>query len=216
MALVRDPSPALCYVEPLSIDVSLTGIVEIGQENLHHPKQLMEECTVRIHPWELPMVAADISSSSPSSSVVTFDGHGEEYCAAWMDDNGNCFTFGGDGGGRDLTAAAATEKRPRAYAPSQIAEEEAVAAPKKHCGGGKRMAATKQPNKVPTTRATKEPQNEAAKNRRERISERLRTLQELLKVLETDAFWPAPGGEAPKMSQVKEALDAILRSAPFS
>ncbi|KAF8657453.1 hypothetical protein HU200_060013 [Digitaria exilis] len=227
MALARDPSPALCYDEPLFIDVSLTGIVEIGQENLHHPKQLMEECTVGIHPWELPMVAADISSSSPSSSVITFDGHGEEYCAASMDDNGNCFTFGGDGGGSDLTAAAATEKRPRAYAPSQIAEEEAVAAPKKHCGGDNRMAATtKQPNK----------------NRREGISERLRALQELvpsgskvdtvtmldkaityvkfmqpqLKVLETDAFWPAPGGEAPKMSQVKEALDAILRSAPFS
>ena len=76
-------------------------------------------------------------------------------------------------------------------------------------------------------------------NRRERISERLRTLQELVpngtkvdlvtmlekaisyvkflqlqvKVLATDEFWPAQGGKAPEISQVREALDAILLSA---
>jgi len=77
-------------------------------------------------------------------------------------------------------------------------------------------------------------------NRRERISERLRTLQELVpvlvtkvdlvtmlekaisyvkflqlqvKVLATDEFWPAQGGKAPEISQVREALDAILSSA---
>ncbi|XP_039787335.1 transcription factor RHD6-like [Panicum virgatum] len=78
-----------------------------------------------------------------------------------------------------------------------------------------------------------------APNRRERISERLRTLQELVpngtkvdlvtmlekaisyvkflqlqvKVLATDEFWPAQGGKAPEISQVREALDVILSSA---
>ncbi|KAK1619218.1 hypothetical protein QYE76_024735 [Lolium multiflorum] len=77
-------------------------------------------------------------------------------------------------------------------------------------------------------------------NRREKISERLRTLQELVpngtkvdmvtmlekaityvkflqlqvKVLATDEFWPEQGGMAPEISQVKEALDAILSSSP--
>ncbi|KAG1342750.1 transcription factor bHLH83-like [Cocos nucifera] len=75
-------------------------------------------------------------------------------------------------------------------------------------------------------------------NRRERISERLKILQDLIpngskvdlvtmlekaisyvkflqlqvKVLATDEFWPAQGGKAPEVSQVKEAMDAILSS----
>jgi hypothetical protein len=35
-----------------------------------------------------------------------------------------------------------------------------------------------------------------------------------LQVLATDEFWPAQGGMAPEISQVKEALDAILSSSP--
>ncbi|KZV42255.1 Rhd six-like 1 [Dorcoceras hygrometricum] len=84
----------------------------------------------------------------------------------------------------------------------------------------------------------KDPLSIAAKNRRERISERLKTLQELVpngskvdmvtmlekaisyvkflqlqvKVLATDEFWPSQGGKAPELSQVKEAIDAILGS----
>ncbi|CAN0896674.1 Putative transcription factor bHLH086 [Linum grandiflorum] len=99
-------------------------------------------------------------------------------------------------------------------------------------------------NSKPTTNKTaaksiiesKDPQSIAAKNRRERISERLKTLQELVpngskvdlvtmlekaisyvkflqlqvKVLATDEFWPAQGTKAPDISQVKEAIDAIL------
>jgi hypothetical protein len=34
-----------------------------------------------------------------------------------------------------------------------------------------------------------------------------------LQVLATDEFWPAQGGMAPEISQVKEALDAILSSS---
>ncbi|KAK7285244.1 hypothetical protein RJT34_20008 [Clitoria ternatea] len=85
---------------------------------------------------------------------------------------------------------------------------------------------------------SKDPQSVAAKNRRERISERLKTLQELVpngskvdlvtmlekaisyvkflqlqvKVLATDEIWPVQGGKAPDISQVKEAIDAILSS----
>ncbi|CAI0450884.1 unnamed protein product [Linum tenue] len=86
---------------------------------------------------------------------------------------------------------------------------------------------------------SKDPQSIAAKNRRERISERLKVLQELVpngskvdlvtmlekaisyvkflqlqvKVLATDEFWPAQGGKAPDIAQVKEAIDAILSSS---
>uniref|UniRef100_A0A7N1A6U4 BHLH domain-containing protein n=1 Tax=Kalanchoe fedtschenkoi TaxID=63787 RepID=A0A7N1A6U4_KALFE len=86
--------------------------------------------------------------------------------------------------------------------------------------------------------AAKDPQSIAAKNRRERISERLKILQELVpngtkvdlvtmlekaigyvkflqlqvKVLAADEFWPVQGGKAPDLSQVKDAIDAILSS----
>ncbi|CAL4884961.1 unnamed protein product [Urochloa decumbens] len=106
---------------------------------------------------------------------------------------------------------------------------------KKPCGAGRKTSKAKSPPAVPT----KDPQSLAAKNRRERISERLRTLQELVpngtkvdmvtmlekaisyvkflqlqvKVLATDEFWPVEGGKAPEVSQVREALDAILSSA---
>ncbi|GFZ18892.1 RHD SIX-LIKE 1 [Actinidia rufa] len=78
----------------------------------------------------------------------------------------------------------------------------------------------------------------ALQNRQERISERLKTLQELVpngskvdlvtmlekaigyvkflqlqvKVLATDEFWPVHGEKAPDLCQVKEAIDAILSS----
>ncbi|XP_039143247.1 transcription factor RHD6-like, partial [Dioscorea cayenensis subsp. rotundata] len=90
-----------------------------------------------------------------------------------------------------------------------------------------------------TTTSSKDPQSIAAKNRRERISERLKILQDLVpngnkvdlvtmldkaisyvkflqlqvKVLATDEFWPTEGGKAPEIGQVKEAIDAILSSS---
>ncbi|CAN8238458.1 unnamed protein product [Cochlearia groenlandica] len=93
--------------------------------------------------------------------------------------------------------------------------------------------------KAKPTTSPKDPQSLAAKNRRERISERLKILQELVpngtkvdlvtmlekaisyvkflqvqvKVLATDEFWPAQGGKAPDISQVKDAIDAILSSS---
>ncbi|RDX94783.1 putative transcription factor bHLH086, partial [Mucuna pruriens] len=90
----------------------------------------------------------------------------------------------------------------------------------------------------PKSSPCKDPQSVAAKNRRERISERLKILQELVpngskvdlvtmlekaisyvkflqlqvKVLAADEFWPVQGGKAPDISQVRQAIDAILSS----
>ncbi|GAV73132.1 HLH domain-containing protein [Cephalotus follicularis] len=108
-----------------------------------------------------------------------------------------------------------------------------VQPPKKLC---LTTSATRKPK--PKSVTTKDPQSIAAKNRRERISERLKVLQELVpngskvdlvtmlekaisyvkflqlqvKVLATDEFWPVQRGKAPDISQVKEAIDAILSS----
>ncbi|KAG0493446.1 hypothetical protein HPP92_004440 [Vanilla planifolia] len=105
-------------------------------------------------------------------------------------------------------------------------------ASKKQCGSSAKEGKGK-------TNPSKDPQSIAAKNRRERISERLKILQELvpngtkvdlvtmlekaisyvkflqlqIKVLATDEFWPAQGGKAPELSLVKEAFDAILSSS---
>ncbi|KAF7135245.1 hypothetical protein RHSIM_Rhsim08G0086300 [Rhododendron simsii] len=103
---------------------------------------------------------------------------------------------------------------------------------KKQCTNATKKAKQK------STTPSKDPQSVAAKNRRERISERLKVLQDLVpngskvdlvtmlekaisyvkflqlqvKVLATDEFWPVQGGKAPDISQVKEAIDAILSS----
>ncbi|KAJ3692444.1 hypothetical protein LUZ60_012794 [Juncus effusus] len=105
---------------------------------------------------------------------------------------------------------------------------------KKQCGVNKKTKIKANSTSSPS----KDPQSLAAKNRRERISERLKVLQELIpngtkvdmvtmlekafsyvkflqlqvKVLATDEFWPAQGKKAPDISQVSEALDAILSS----
>ncbi|GMH04352.1 hypothetical protein Nepgr_006191 [Nepenthes gracilis] len=109
--------------------------------------------------------------------------------------------------------------------------EESTQAPKKHCTSGSRKA-------KPKSMFSKDPQSIAAKNQRERISERLKILQDLVpngskvdlvtmlekaigyvkflqlqvKVLATDEFWPAARGKTPDISQVREAMDAILSS----
>ncbi|CAL9203069.1 unnamed protein product, partial [Musa hybrid cultivar] len=107
-----------------------------------------------------------------------------------------------------------------------------VQSPKKQCGTPRRT-------KDKSTSPSKDPQQSiAAKNRRERISERLKILQDLVpngtkvdlvtmlekaisyvkflqlqvKVLATDELWPGQGGKPPDVGQVKEAIDAILSS----
>ncbi|MED6207287.1 hypothetical protein PIB30_034387 [Stylosanthes scabra] len=114
----------------------------------------------------------------------------------------------------------------------RISTAENMKAAKKQCTNESKMP------KSNKSGASKDPQSVAAKNRRERISERLKILQELVpngskvdlvtmlekaisyvkflqlqvKVLAADEFWPAQGGKAPDISQVKEAIDAILSS----
>ncbi|KAF0901354.1 hypothetical protein E2562_000238 [Oryza meyeriana var. granulata] len=223
------------------------------------------------HPWELPVGAglaelapgdagsalahdddgwvhaAGVSSSaaatSPtSSSVLTFDGADEYTAASWMDMDAHatepqlvcygptaaatstcCFSFGGSGdSGMVITPSAASGSQKRARSPQSPSQ------------GAELQESKKQ--------RAKEPQSSAAKSRRERISERLRALQELvpsggkvdmvtmldkaityvkflqlqLRVLETDAFWPAADGTAPDISQVKDAFDAIILSSSSS
>ncbi|KAK4277972.1 hypothetical protein QN277_015885 [Acacia crassicarpa] len=124
-----------------------------------------------------------------------------------------------------------TEKE--ASSNKRLSMGERLQASKKQC-----TAASKTPKPTKSSNPSKDPQSIAAKNRRERISERLKILQELVpngskvdlvtmlekaisyvkflqlqvKVLATDEFWPVQGGKAPDISQVKEAIDAILSS----
>ncbi|KAM3225603.1 hypothetical protein ACQJBY_058378 [Aegilops geniculata] len=134
-------------------------------------------------------------------------------------------------------AAPARGSSKRSYAARVQDPDAEPRAAKKPCGASRKTSKAKPA--APTTTSPKgEPQSLAAKNRREKISERLRTLQELVpngtkvdmvtmlekavsyvkflqlqvKVLATDEFWPAQGGTAPEISQVKDALDAILSS----
>ncbi|TVT99400.1 hypothetical protein EJB05_55219, partial [Eragrostis curvula] len=142
-------------------------------------------------------------------------------------------TSSGSGGSPDRAAPARVSQK-RSY-PVRCADQRQDVSPKKPCGAGRKTTKAKSAPAVPT----KDPQSLAAKTRRERISERLRTLQELVpngtkvdlvtmlekaisyvkflhlqvKVLATDEFWPAQGGKAPEISQVKEALDAIFSSS---
>ncbi|GJN22008.1 hypothetical protein PR202_gb09534 [Eleusine coracana subsp. coracana] len=139
------------------------------------------------------------------------------------------------GASPDRIAALARASQKRAYVVNSAESRQAVSPNKKQCGAGRKTSKPKSAPAVPT----KDPQSLAAKTRRERISERLRTLQELVpngtkvdlvtmlekaisyvkflqlqvKVLATDEFWPAQGGKAPAISQVREALDAILSSS---
>ncbi|GER30727.1 basic helix-loop-helix (bHLH) DNA-bindingsuperfamily protein [Striga asiatica] len=119
----------------------------------------------------------------------------------------------------------------------QNSNGENVRALKKQCVVGSSNSDSKKSKSKPMS-TSKDPQSVAAKNRRERISERLKILQDLVpngskvdlvtmldkaisyvkflqlqvKVLATDEFWPAQGGKAPDLSQVREAIDVILAS----
>ncbi|KAK7321504.1 hypothetical protein VNO77_32223 [Canavalia gladiata] len=114
---------------------------------------------------------------------------------------------------------------------SSMEENMQASSAKKQCTTASKAA-------KPKSNPSKDPQSVAAKNRRERISERLKILQELVpngskvdlvtmlekaisyvkflqlqvKVLAADEFWPVQGGKAPDISQVRQAIDAILSS----
>lgn len=191
------------------------------------------------------------ASSSSTSSVLSFEhaggaghqlaynsGTGDDECALWMDSMADhqhgAAKFGFMNPGSDDVVPVIQEssiKQPAKSAQKRASSGgEAQAAAKKQCGGGRKSKAKVVP--------TKDPQSAVAKVRRERISERLKVLQDLVpngtkvdmvtmlekaityvkflqlqvKVLATDEFWPVQGGKAPELSQVKTALDAILSS----
>ncbi|XP_006664961.2 transcription factor RHD6-like [Oryza brachyantha] len=192
--------------------------------------------------------AAAAGATSPSSSsAITFDG--EEYSAvSWLDvdthateprllgygapagkgtSTTRCLSFGssGDSGGMVTTTTTITTRS----GATSSSQKRARARPSPSPGAELLRGYSKK-------QRAREPQSSAAKSRRERISERLRELQELvpgggkvdmvtmldkaiayvkfmqlqLRVLETDAFWPAADGAAPDISQVKDALDALI------
>ncbi|KAL5229294.1 hypothetical protein ABZP36_017559 [Zizania latifolia] len=208
------------------------------------------------------------SSSSCSSSVLSFDQAaagcarqlafnnipgGDDECAMWIDAAGGMvvvdhpsaagnFGFASPGSSADIgleihESSVSNGKPPPAKAAQKRAcpaTGEARTAGKKHCRKSKASATAP----VPPTKDKYVPQSAAAKVRRERISEKLKVLQDLVpngtkvdmvtmlekainyvkflqlqvKVLATDEFWPAQGGKAPELAQVKDALDTILSS----
>ncbi|KAI9100129.1 hypothetical protein K1719_024347 [Acacia pycnantha] len=143
----------------------------------------------------------------------------------------NCIQTASSGYGSESSKEKQQEKE--ASSNKRLSMGEGMQASKKQC-----TAASKTPKPTKSSNSSKDPQSIAAKNRRERISERLKILQELVpngskvdmvtmlekaisyvkflqlqvKVLATDEFWPVQGGKAPDISQVKEAVDAILSS----
>ncbi|KAK9700243.1 hypothetical protein RND81_08G226100 [Saponaria officinalis] len=134
----------------------------------------------------------------------------------------------------DLSQESTTTTQQRCFNKRPHMDDENTHAPKKQCI----TSASKKSVKPKLASKSKDPQSVAAKNRRERISEKLKILQDLvpngskvdlvtmlekaigyvkflqlqMKVLATDEFWPVAGGKAPDISQVKDAIDAILSS----
>ncbi|CAM0944582.1 unnamed protein product [Alopecurus aequalis] len=112
-----------------------------------------------------------------------------------------------------------TQKRPRAVRMQTDAEPPAA---KRQCGASRKMS---KPKPAAPTTPPKDPQSLVAKpngtkvdmvTMLEKAISYVKFLQLQVKVLATDEFWPEQGGMAPEISQVKEALDAILSSSPSS
>ncbi|KAJ6421084.1 hypothetical protein OIU84_028460 [Salix udensis] len=190
-----------------------------------------------------------ISFDQQSSRVSQTSSHHKDDYSAWEDLNSyqrassfNSITSSAEkenhGDWLYTESTILTDSNPDSAAPDAISSHkrpnmgESMQALKKQRDG-----ADKKP-KPKSAGPAKDPQSIAAKNRRERISERLKILQDLVpngskvdlvtmlekaisyvkflqlqvKVLATDEFWPAQGGKAPDISQVKGAIDAILSS----
>ncbi|KAK3132334.1 hypothetical protein QOZ80_6AG0519670 [Eleusine coracana subsp. coracana] len=179
MDLVREQKKTLCCDDEFFIETETSFLVLDGADSVTYDEYLH-------HPWELQLpagndgsrtnVTAGVSSSSSSSSQVTFDSHGEEYCYGAMapghaagSATSNFFSFEGGNGMVDAMPST-NSKRPRE-------QEEAVTVPRKPCGG--KRPATKRAKET-TARPPREPQTTTAKNRRERVNERLKVLQELV------------------------------------
>ncbi|XP_050369335.1 putative transcription factor bHLH086 [Argentina anserina] len=169
------------------------------------------------------------TASNYSSSLLnpSHESHGSESAYGWVYSDATLMAENFPES--ETQGEAALQKRPH--------EGESMQPSKRQCTSDVATATSKKP-KSKSPSPSKDPQSIAAKNRRERISERLKILQELVpngckvdlvtmlekaisyvkflqlqvKVLATDEFWPVQGGKAPDISQVKEAIDAILSS----
>ncbi|EXC20666.1 Putative transcription factor bHLH086 [Morus notabilis] len=169
--------------------------------------------------------ASDYASSKQGNHDPQYSGDHHAGSYAWLYSESTVTTDSFDESGTQDQSAGLINKRPHMG-------ERTAEAVKKQCSSN-----NKKP-KVHKSSPSKDPQSIAAKNRRERISERLKILQELIpngskvdlvtmlekaigyvkflqlqvKVLATDEFWPVQGGKAPDISQVREAIDAMLSS----
>ncbi|MED6121524.1 hypothetical protein PIB30_030951 [Stylosanthes scabra] len=194
--------------------------ISVWENNLHHQwSQISPRNTSELRPVQ---DSSCFQSSSSSYSAKEKQLHGESSSYGWLYSH-------------QTIPAHHCIQDPGVQEPiskKRISLAENMKAAKKQCTNESKMA---KPNK---SGASKDPQSVAAKNRRERISERLKILQELVpngskvdlvtmlekaisyvkflqlqvKVLAADEFWPVQGGKAPDISQVKEAIDAILSS----
>ncbi|CAA3016684.1 transcription factor bHLH086 [Olea europaea subsp. europaea] len=190
----------------------------VWEDNLHgnYQYQLNPKCSTPTH---------SLIETSNSLNAIGYGSPGSGGQFRWLNTEANTHTNGIQESARQETGS---NKRPIMGENSQ--------AHKKQCTVASSVG-SKNKHKPKSTPA-KDPQSIAAKNRRERISERLKILQDLVpngskvdlvtmlekaisyvkflqlqvKVLATDEFWPAQGGKAPELSQVKEAIDAILAS----
>ncbi|KAK4416424.1 putative transcription factor [Sesamum alatum] len=186
--------------------------------------QLNPKCTAAAASHGLP-------ETSSSHHAAASYGSGGQF--AWLSDHeANTVADGIRELGRQESGNSSKRPYPGDQS-TQALKKQCVVAPN---NGSKKQKPVKTASPSPST--SKDPQSIAAKNRRERISERLKILQDLVpngskvdlvtmlekaisyvkflqlqvKVLATDEFWPAQGGKAPDLSQVREAIDAILAS----
>ncbi|KAL0450067.1 UNVERIFIED_CONTAM: putative transcription factor [Sesamum latifolium] len=195
----------------------------IWEDDLHKSSsfqsQLNPKCAAAAASHGLP------ETSSSHQAATSYGGGGQ---FAWLSDHEANTVADGIG---ELGRQESGNSSKRPYTGDQSTQ-----ALKKQCVAAPNSTSKKQ--KPKTALPSKDPQSIAAKNRRERISERLKILQDLVpngskvdlvtmlekaisyvkflqlqvKVLATDEFWPAQGGKAPDLSQVREAIDAILAS----
>ncbi|XP_048533468.1 putative transcription factor bHLH086 [Triticum urartu] len=209
------------------------SVLSFGRAARGHAAQAVAQEEADCDAW---MDAMDEDQHAGPASTIGFDP--TTGCFSLMQNSGGAgrpfgLLFPSTSNGSPDAVAPARGSSKRSYA-ARVQDAEPRAA-KKPCGASRKTSKAKPA--APTTTSPKgDPQSLAAKTRREKISERLRTLQELVpngtkvdmvtmlekafsyvkflqlqvKVLATDEFWPAQGGTAPEISQVKEALDAIL------
>ncbi|KAJ4752759.1 Transcription factor bHLH83 [Rhynchospora pubera] len=139
-----------------------------------------------------------------SASVLSFDR--EEECATWVGAADQNLTNHANSSSIEDSQEEVVEKAKESHKRAHMGAEAQPS--KKQCGANKKAKAK------PTI--SKDPQSVAVKvdlvTMLEKAISYVKFLQLQVKVLATDEFWPTQGGKAPNLSQVKNAIDAILSS----